>query len=67
MVHSALIDVVRQQAAATVAAVWAEARAEAARCRTEADRSIDHQRDEDASRLRAVTAAAAVTACKRIE
>lgn len=62
MVHSALIDVVRQQAAATVAAVWAEARAEAARCRTEADQSIDHQRDEDASRLRAVTAAAAQSA-----
>ena len=62
MAHAALIDVVRQQAAAAVAAVWAEARAAAARCRDEADRSIDRQRDEDASRLRAVAAAAAQAA-----
>ena len=62
MVHSALIDVVRQQAASAVAAVWAEARAEAARCRAEADRSIEHQRVEYAARLRAVTAAATQSA-----
>ena len=62
MAHSALIDVVRQQAASAVAAVWAEARAEAARCRAEADRSIEHQRDESAARLRAVTAAATQSA-----
>lgn len=61
MVH-ALIDVVRQQASATAAAVWAEARAEAARCRADAERAIACQRDADASRLRAVTDAAAQSA-----
>jgi len=62
MAHSVLIDVVRQQTAATVAAVWTAARVEAARCRDEAGRSIDRRRDEDASRLRAVTEAATQSA-----
>ena len=62
MVHSALIDVVRQQAAASVAAIWTEVRAEAARVKAEADRVIAQQRGEHASRLRAVTAAATQSA-----
>lgn len=62
MAHSELIEVVRQQTAATVAGVWTAARAEAARCRDEADRAIDQRREDHARRLQAVTAAAAQSA-----
>lgn len=59
MADSALYEAVQQKAAAAIAAIWAEARAEADRCRADADRSIEQHRDQHAARLRAVTAAAA--------
>jgi hypothetical protein len=58
MAHAALIDAVQLRAAAAVAAIWADARAEAARCREAADRLIAQQREQHDSRLRAVTASA---------
>lgn len=58
MTHAALIEAVQQKAAAAVAAIWADARAEAARCRDDADRSIEQRRQEYAKRLQAVNAAA---------
>jgi vacuolar-type H+-ATPase subunit E/Vma4 len=58
MAHTALIETVTQKAAAAVAAIWADARTEAARGRDEADRSIERQRQEHACRLQAVAAAA---------
>ena len=57
MPHSALFEAVQQEAAATIAAIWSEARSEAERCRAGADRAIAQRRDEHAARLRAVTAA----------
>ena len=57
MPHSALFEAVQQEAAATVAAIWAEARTEAERRRVDADQAIGQRRDEHAARLRAVTAA----------
>ena len=65
MAHTALIEAVQQKTAATVTAVWADARAEAARCREDAGRSIEQQREHHSIRLHAVTAAAAVTARRR--
>ena len=62
MSHTALIEAVQQKTAATVAAVWAAARAEAARCRDDAGRSIEQQREHHSMRLHAVTAAAAQAA-----
>lgn len=62
MAHTALIEAVQQKTAATVAAVWADARAEAARCRDDAGRSIAQQREHHSIRLHAVTAAAAQAA-----
>ena len=58
MTHAALIETVRQKAAAAVAAAWTDARAEAARCRDEADRAIEQQREQHARRLRAIATAA---------
>jgi vacuolar-type H+-ATPase subunit E/Vma4 len=58
MAHAALIDAVQQKAAAAVAAIWDDARTEAARCRDEADRSIEQQREQHDSRVLAVTVAA---------
>jgi vacuolar-type H+-ATPase subunit E/Vma4 len=58
MAHAALREAVQQKAAAAVAAIWADARAEAARCRDAADRSIEHQREQYKTRLQTVTAAA---------
>lgn len=58
MAHSALFDAVQQEAAATIAAIWAEARAEADRCRADAERTIEQHRGQHAARLRTVTAAA---------
>jgi vacuolar-type H+-ATPase subunit E/Vma4 len=58
MAHAALIEAVRQKAAATIAAIWDDARTEAARCRGDAERSIEQQREQYAQRLRKVTAAA---------
>jgi vacuolar-type H+-ATPase subunit E/Vma4 len=62
MAHGALIESVQHHAAVAVAAVWADARAEAARCRSDADQSIDQLRERNASQLRAVAAAAAQAA-----
>lgn len=62
MAHAALIEAVQQKTAATVAAVWADARVEAARCRDDAGRSIEQQREHHSMRLQAVTAAAAQAA-----
>ena len=58
MAHAALIETVQQKAACAVAAIWADARAEAARCHEEADRAVEQQRELLDRRLRAVTAAA---------
>jgi vacuolar-type H+-ATPase subunit E/Vma4 len=58
MAHAALIEAVQHKAAEAVAAIWEDARAEAARCRDEAERSIEQQREQHDSRLRAVTASA---------
>jgi vacuolar-type H+-ATPase subunit E/Vma4 len=60
--HPALIDTVRQTAAATIAALWADARAEAAACRDQANRAIEDQRRAQAEHVRAVAAAAAEAA-----
>ena len=57
MPHSALFDAVQQKAAATIAAIWAEARSEAERCRADADRSVEQHREQHDAHLRAVTAA----------
>ena len=62
MAQTALLEAVRQKTATTVAAVWAGARAEAARCRDDARRSIEQQREHHSMRLQAVTAAAAQAA-----
>ena len=62
MAHTALIEAVQQKTAARVAAVWADARAEAAHCRDDAGRSIEQQREHHSIRLHAVTAAAAQAA-----
>ena len=62
MSHTALIEALQQKTAAAVAAVWADARAEAARCRDDAGRSIAEQRRHLSMRLHAVTAAAAQAA-----
>lgn len=59
MAHAALIDAVQQQTAAAIAALWAEVRADAGRCRSEADRFIEQQADQHAARLRDATAASA--------
>jgi vacuolar-type H+-ATPase subunit E/Vma4 len=58
MAHAALIEAVQQKAAAEVAAIWADARSEAARCRDDADRSIAQQRQLYEQRLKSVAAAA---------
>jgi vacuolar-type H+-ATPase subunit E/Vma4 len=58
MAHAALIEAVQHKAAEAVAAIWEDARAEAARCRDEAERSIEQQREQHDCRLRAVTASA---------
>lgn len=57
MPHAALIDAVQQQTAAAIAAVWSEARADAARCKGDADRAIEQHREQHAARLREFTAA----------
>ena len=44
MAHPALIEAVRRRTEETVAEVWAEARAEAERCRTEAQGDVDRKR-----------------------
>jgi vacuolar-type H+-ATPase subunit E/Vma4 len=62
MAHAALIEAVQQKTATAVAAIWADARAEAARCRTAADQSIEQQREQHDARLQLVTAAARRTA-----
>ena len=62
MAHSALFEAVQQKAAATIAAIWADARSEAERCRADADRSIEQHRGQHAARLCAVTAAATQSA-----
>jgi vacuolar-type H+-ATPase subunit E/Vma4 len=69
MSHAALIESVQQRAAAAVAAIWADARTEAARCRDEADRSIELHREQYDRRLQALTvearrAAAADAVCR---
>jgi hypothetical protein len=58
MAHAALIEAVQQKAAAEVAAIWANARTEAARCRDAADGSIEQHREQHDRRLQAVTAEA---------
>jgi vacuolar-type H+-ATPase subunit E/Vma4 len=58
MAHAALIEAVRQKAAATIAAIWDDARREAARCRDDAERSIAQQREQYEQRLKRVAAAA---------
>lgn len=55
MPHPALIETVRRSTADAVAAVWAEARAEAARCRDNAQHTVDAKRAELDSRLRAIS------------
>jgi vacuolar-type H+-ATPase subunit E/Vma4 len=62
MAQTALIEAVQQHTAATVAALWTDARAAAARCRDDAGRLIEEQRTHHAMRLRTVTVAAAEAA-----
>jgi hypothetical protein len=56
--HPALIDTVRRSTAQAIAAVWVEARAEAAQCRDSAQHAVDAKRAELDARLAAITKAA---------
>jgi vacuolar-type H+-ATPase subunit E/Vma4 len=58
MAHAALIEAVQQKTATAIAAIWADARAEAARRRDAADQSVRQQREQHGARLQLVTATA---------
>jgi vacuolar-type H+-ATPase subunit E/Vma4 len=58
MAHRALIEAVQQKTTTAVAAIWADARAEAARCREAAEQSIERQREQHDAHLQLVTAMA---------
>ena len=59
MNHPALIEAVRFKTAAAISALCADARAEAARCRDDADRAIEQRRIQLAARLATVATSAA--------
>lgn len=67
MSHPALIDAVRKTAADAVAAVWSEARADAARQRDAVARSVDEQRAALGRQLQDVAARAQAAATRDAE
>ena len=67
MPHPALIEAVRRRTTDTVAALWAEARAEAGRCRDEAERAVEAERAELGRRLRAISKGASRAALAEAE